>query len=388
MAHVTVAGSGITGLIASIALAKDGHTVTVHEGSAHIGGRARTERRDGYHLNLGPHALYNGGRLHRALTEFGVEVSGKSPKAGGVAWSDGVAHRLPLSPTGLLTTDLLSVVDKLDAGRLMASLPRPLPSETAQAWCQRVTRRPQVRELLGMLIRLVSYACRLDQVSMNILHPVLLAATTRGVLYVNGGWQTLIDGLAHAAKSHGVTIQCGSRLTSLDALPGPAVLCIAPQAVQRLIPEWQWSGQAVKASVLDVCLTSTPRPDHRFGLGWDDARYFGMHSATADLAPNSGSMLHVLGYMGGDEPIARADLEALMDDRQPGWRDVVHHARYLPAVTVSHAHPNAQRSAHQVREDVWIAGDWVGPTAVLADCAAESALHSASAVSASLGVCA
>ncbi len=388
MATVTVVGSGIAGLIASINLARDGHRVIVHERSAHVGGRARSERTDGFHVNLGPHALYNGGCLHQALTEFGVKSPGNAPGPGGVAWKAGVAHRLPLSPTGLLTSRLLSVADKLDAGRLMTSLPRPLPSETALAWCERVTRRHPVRELLAMLIRLVTYARRLDQVSMNIVHPVLLAATTRGVLYIDDGWQTLIDGLADAARRHNVHIRCSSRITSLDGLPGPAILCIPPQAVRRLVPEWQWSGQAVKASVFDVCLTSTPRPDRKFGLGWDEARYFGMHSATADLAPGPGAMVHVLGYMNGDKPIARADLEALMDDRQPGWRDVTHRARYLPAVTVSHAHPNVQRSAHRVRDDVWVAGDWVGTTGVLADCAAESALYSASAVSASLGVAA
>jgi hypothetical protein len=144
----------------------------------------------------------------------------------------------------------------------------------------------------------------------------------------------------------------------------------------------------VSASVLDVRLTSAPKPDHRFALGWDAPRPFAMHSTTAHLAPKSGALLHVLGYIDGDVPVSREDLEALLDDRQPGWRNVVRHARYLPAVTVTHDHPQPHRSADQLRDDVWIAGDGVGPTGLLTDCAAESALHSASAVSTALGVAA
>ncbi|MFT6159178.1 MAG: phytoene dehydrogenase-like protein [Myxococcota bacterium] len=90
-----------------------------------------------------------------------------------------------------------------------------------------------------MLIRLVSYASRLEHVSMALLHPVLLAAMTRGVLYVDDGWQTLNDALLAVAQQAGVHIRTQSRLTTLDGLPGPVVLCVTPQAVRRLIPEWQ-----------------------------------------------------------------------------------------------------------------------------------------------------
>jgi protoporphyrinogen oxidase len=79
MAQFSVVGSSIAGLITSITLARNGHNVAVHEGSAKIGGRAHTERRNGFHLNLGPHALYNGGCLHQTLIDFGIRRFRQGP---------------------------------------------------------------------------------------------------------------------------------------------------------------------------------------------------------------------------------------------------------------------------------------------------------------------
>ena len=56
-----VVGGGLAGLTAAATLAGRGHAVTVVEGADHLGGRARTRRRDGFDLNLGPHALYKAG---------------------------------------------------------------------------------------------------------------------------------------------------------------------------------------------------------------------------------------------------------------------------------------------------------------------------------------
>ena len=61
-------------------------------------------------------------------------------------------------------------------------------------------------------------------------------------------------------------------------------------------------------------------------------------------------------------------LESLMDLVQPGWRKVVIHRRFLPAVTVTNAIPTAAingtegRPSPQVGEvkGLFIVGDWVG----------------------------
>ena len=56
-----VVGGGLAGLTAAATLARGGHAVTVLEGAQHVGGRARSRNKDGFDINIGPHALYRAG---------------------------------------------------------------------------------------------------------------------------------------------------------------------------------------------------------------------------------------------------------------------------------------------------------------------------------------
>jgi phytoene dehydrogenase-like protein len=70
-----------------------------------------------------------------------------------------------------------------------------------------------------------------------------------------------------------------------------------------------------------------------------------------------------------------------MDQAQPGWRELVVEQRFLPRMLASGALPLAARGglparpAHRSREldNVYFAGDWVGPENYLADAALASA---------------
>ena len=75
-----VIGGGLAGLTAAATLARAGRPVTLLEGAEHVGGRARTRRRDGFHLNLGPHALYRAGGGRLALHQLGVRTRGGIPR--------------------------------------------------------------------------------------------------------------------------------------------------------------------------------------------------------------------------------------------------------------------------------------------------------------------
>src|SRR5205823_4185313 len=91
----------------------------------------------------------------------------------------------------------------------------------------------------------------------------------------------------------------------------------------------------VTASSLDVALSRLPQPGRNFALGIDRPLYYSVHSAYAQLTPSGGALIHVAKY-GGDSK-AEPELEALLDEMQPGWRDLVVHRRFLPAMTVSNA---------------------------------------------------
>src|SRR5262249_1514763 len=61
--NVAVVGGGLAGLTAANYLARAGFSVTLFEKSRSVGGRAKTDAEQGFHFNLGPHALYAAARL-------------------------------------------------------------------------------------------------------------------------------------------------------------------------------------------------------------------------------------------------------------------------------------------------------------------------------------
>jgi phytoene dehydrogenase-like protein len=115
-----------------------------------------------------------------------------------------------------------------------------------------------------------------------------------------------------------------------------------------------------------------------FVLGTNRPLYFSVHSESAKIAPQGQAVVHLGKYLGGHPARAaedRAELEAFADLAMPGWRDRVVVERYLPDMTVAHSAPWVFAPRPKVDEiaGVFLAGDWVGSQAMLADCSFASA---------------
>src|SRR4026209_2570927 len=122
---VVIAGGGIAGLATASLMARAGKTVRLFEQSRAIGGRAQTKEQDGFYLNIGPHALYRGGRGIEVLRELGIEPCGRVPSVSGAfAIKDGAKHTFPAGAVSLLTTSLFGLAAKLEAARMLASIGR------------------------------------------------------------------------------------------------------------------------------------------------------------------------------------------------------------------------------------------------------------------------
>lgn len=426
--NVIVVGGGLAGLAASIFLARSGRTVTVFEKRRYLGGRAVTHLRHGFRFNLGPHAFYRGGVGSQVLRELGIPVRGGRPDGKGVALFHDHEHRFPGTPLSLMLTGMLSPADKAEAIPLLLRIRQMKKFEryramSAREWLDKHVKRPRVREALEALMRLATYcneperqsaAAALAQVRLGI----------RGVIYVDEGWQKIVDAMHSAAVAAGVNFVTSSRIVAVDhdgevrgievggleeeiekttvsavAVPDlnsmnepgtrlkadTVLLAVDPATARELIrtPVAWPEMRPVVASCLDVALSRLPQPKPKFALGIDEPVYLSVHSAWAQLTPKGGALIQTARYGGGEQ----VELENLLDRVQPGWRDVVVHRRFLPAMTVSNAVLPPARGDAPVRPQavtpirgLYLAGDWIGETGILSDASLASARDAAKAI--------
>jgi phytoene dehydrogenase-like protein len=409
-----VIGGGVAGLIAATSIAKAGTKVVLLEKASTLGGRAATRDRHGFHFNLGPHALYREGELRRTLRSFGIDPKGAIPGGnGGFAIHQGRLHTLPTGFTSLLTTGLLSLPAKLEFATLLSRIgsidTSQIQHEPLEHWLSTAIRHERVREILKMLVRVTTFTNSPDVQSAGAAIEQLQLGARGNVLYLDGGWQTIVDGLLHAAMAAGVEIRSGSSAVALERrgraatavrlsdgrlLPADAVVVTgAPSDVDALTGSSLASTlpSPVRHATLDIGLRSLPNPRRLVAFGVDEPLYFSVHSAVARLAPAGGALLHVSKYLRPGET-AGADteqaLEQLVDQLQPAWRHVLETKQFMPNLTVTHATVTAAQGGVSGRptcrltafDNVFVAGDWIGPRGQLSDAAAASALDAAAAV--------
>jgi len=411
----------MAGLAASIYLARGGRTVTLFEKRRYLGGRAVTHLRHGYRFNLGPHAFYRGGEGSKVLAELGVPVRGGLVKQGGIALYGKERFKLPTGIWSLWTTGLLNLGDKREATRQLLRIrrlkkPGQFAAMSARQWLDANVTRQRVRETLEALLRLATYCNSMECINAGAaLNQLRLAM--RGVIYVDEGWQKIVDALHSSAVAAGVNFVTSSRVIRVDhdsavraieigglepetqsetqsylrPMPGEArgtrlasdvvLLAVDPATARELIGDVSWPSMIpVVLSTLDVALSRLPQPKKTFALGIDRPLYFSVHSRWAQLTPKGGALIHVARYGGGDE----AELEGLLDEMQPEWRDAVVHCRFLPSMTVSNAlmppAPAVRPSATTPIRGLYLAGDWVGDVGLLSDAALASARDAAKAM--------
>jgi phytoene dehydrogenase-like protein len=383
MESYIVIGGGLAGLTAANALADGGGKVTLFEQSERLGGRAATRHERGYLLNLGPHALYADGRAVRTFREWGIPFSGRRPMVRGRGWLVRGGERFPVfeTPGGLLRTRLFGWGEKFEAAAMLRKLQsgRAPAGESMDAWLNRQTRSESVREFAASLVRVSTYCADLENLSAAAALTQVAMAFRGGVLYLDDGWQTLVDGLAARAQRLGVEIRTGAPFDDLkSARADGVVLAVSPEAVERIADVRLPPLRPIRMAALTLGLRRVPPGAATFALAIDRPLYLSVHSATARLAPEGAALVHIGQYLG--EPADRAELEAFADLNVPGWRDEAEVVQFLPNLTVSHAAP-APEGRPDVgalnRPGVAIAGDWVGPEGMLADAAVTCGLRAA-----------
>jgi phytoene dehydrogenase-like protein len=411
-----VIGGGLAGLAAATYLAREGMRTTLLERSEALGGRAQTDTPAGFALNRGAHALYTGGSASSVLADLGVTYPAGIPRNILARDASGL-HILPATAKGLLRTDLLDAADKAE---LMALLVRVgmlhaerLTHTSTADWIAQNVRRSRVRQLFEAIARVYLYTAALDLVSADVFVDRFQLTLKHPVHYVEGGWQTLVDGLRQVALASGVEVLSsssaaevmldGSRVTGVRLHGGRVLDCTAvliaapPEDVLHLLPESAAPQthrvladlEPAHIACLDLALARLPEPRHAVVFDLAQPRFLTAQSVFARLAPEGGAVVHVFVHLdprqAGEPARERAAAETLMDEVQPGWREVVVEQRFLPRMLAVAGLPLASsagmagRPSHRCPDldNVFFAGDWVGPHGFLADAALASARDSA-----------
>ena len=405
---VIIIGGGLAGLTTAALLARSGKVVTLFEHSSReIGGRARTAEIDSFYFNQGPHALYLTDATDTILKELGITYTGGIPAGKGYLISGGKKREIAGDYSSWLT-------GKSDDGRQFFISPTKidfsqLESVTEQEWLDKNIHDINDAEIIKTIIRLNTYANDPDIQSIGpVLHQIYVASQAGGVMYLDGGWQTLVDGLLTVAKNASAKIVMGKKAIKVkrtdssgwqvlldnktEVSAKTVVIAAGPNDAYSLFDDNERPDILSKAAkeakpirlvCLDVALSSLPDKDTLFALGVDRPLYFSVHSAYAKLAPKDGALIHVAKYLGTSiQPKPREDqpeLEEFLDLLQPGWKQVLVKKRPLPNMVVSNALVTAAdgglggRPDTKIAENLYIVGDWVGKEGLVSNASVASA---------------
>jgi phytoene dehydrogenase-like protein len=280
-----------------------------------------------------------------------------------------------------------------------------------QEWIDRNIHDADANAMMKAIIRLTTYANDPDiQSAGSALHQIHLYKLG-GVMYLDGGWQTIVDGLLSVATNAKARIVRGKKATKVQRsnsgwlvtlsdhtqISAKIVVIAAgpidahalfhdgesPEVLSKAVKE----AKPVHLACLDVALSSLPQKDVLFALGIDSPLYYSVHSAAAKLAPENGALIHVAKYLGASiqsKPKEdEKELEELLDLLQPGWRNVVVKKRPLPNMVVSNALVTAANSGlsgradPKIEDNLYIVGDWVGSEGLLSSASFASAKEAA-----------
>ncbi|MCH5586382.1 FAD-dependent oxidoreductase [Shimazuella sp. AN120528] len=410
--EVVVVGGGIAGLTVASLLGREGYSVTVIEKGKKLGGRAQTKEKGGFYFNQGAHSFYlsGPGPGKEILAELDVVYHGKSVnREKQELYFTNQFSFFPNNLSRLLEIKGLSSQAQQEIGNFLGSLgmldAKQWTGISLSDWMESSGYHEQTRQIIEAIVRLGTYSTAVERIDTGFV--MKLMNTLIDVWYLDGGWQTLIDGLEKAARKVHVKMMNGMKVTSIQKTSSGydiyladrqaihaeyVVLTTDPITSSKLIDSegkylQQLADQVepIYVACLDVALHKLPDSTREFVLGVESPLYYSVHSSAAKLAPENGELIHLMKYLLPEKvnkpQEIRQELEAFFTLIQPGWQEELVSTQYLPQMPVAYDLISANRGGLSGRPSVkveglpnlFIAGDWVGDEGQLAQASFASA---------------
>jgi phytoene dehydrogenase-like protein len=304
---VIIIGGGLAGLTTAALLARSGKKVTLFERSSkEIGGRARTTEIDGFYFNQGPHALFLTDSTDSILKEIGI------PFTGGIAGGKGKSYLISSGKKREVPGDYGSWLSsgksdgslrESDASQFFNSPTKmdfsQLEGVTVQEWLDKNIHDINDAELIKAILRLNTYGNDPEIQSIGSALYQIYVNSRAGPMYVDGGWQTLVDGLLTVAKNANARIvmdkkaisvkrpdssgwqvllsdktQVSAKIVVIAAGPMDAYSLFDDKERPEVLSKAAKEAKPVRLVCLDVALSSLPDKDALFALGVDRPLYF------------------------------------------------------------------------------------------------------------------
>jgi oxygen-dependent protoporphyrinogen oxidase len=192
---ILIVGAGISGLVCAHSLRKSGIDAQIVEASPRPGGMIRSERRDGYLLELGPQSFSSTLQLADLCRDLGIEneLVTAPQRAPRFLVLDGQLKQAPLSPPAFFVSSLFSTRTKGSIFRdLFGHTTPPDADESVAAFIRRKFSAELLDKLVGPFVSGI-YAGDAEKLSLRAAFPQLYEAER--------STGSIIRGMLRAAKS-------------------------------------------------------------------------------------------------------------------------------------------------------------------------------------------
>lgn len=241
---VAIIGGGFTGLAAAYALTQKGHKATIFEAGPILGGLAYGFKEKNWDWSLEyayHHWFTNDAAILGIINDLGIQDKLIVARPITASLYQGKPYQLD-SPANLLTFPGLSLFDKFRTAALLGFLKitpfwKPLENVTAEHLLTSIGGRRAYQVLWEPLLvgKFSSYA---DKVSAAWFW-ARIKKRTPSLMYMQGGFRTVIDALAAAISKQGGKVYLNKKISSIKDLSAfDKILLTVPSPIaQRLAPE-------------------------------------------------------------------------------------------------------------------------------------------------------